>query len=719
MRNFVDNVTPLKPLKFWCQKVLPLVYDDSLSYYEVLCKLTSYVNKLIEDVKAIEDGLDEYVLKWLEQYGAESVSNWLANYGDEVINEWLDEHPEATTTVQDGAITAVKLARSLYEALLNYYVTPQQFGAMGNGVTDDSVAFHDAIATGLPVIVPVGTYLVDSVEITSDTQIIGCDGAVIKAMVYTEEAGSVEVIPRFANIFNSDGHNVEIKNIEFEGFEKGNKSVAESEGYKLGVLDIHNGDLTINNCKFTNFYNRSTINGAGDTYVSRHGVVITHTNGNFEFSENVIKNVGGEEIIVGCENDTRDRCCFEKNTLEDCNGWSVNLFYSNLKIANNVVRRFYSDATIFNFFGITGVVDNNLVYDTVCRDVFDCCENTTLWCGELRVTNNHVEAKNCGFLRMCCRNAVVSGNYAKTEYFVHNWICSLYGARQIVPPTMIFNGVLDTKNIEITSNEWIRWYENNNTIYTPTNESPCIRINNPFIELSESYDNELCAISIRNCYFDFGDNNASYSRSHLVFAYRCEAVDIKNIKCENLKPSSYSSTYLFPFIFGGMNGSNVTLENIEINKTETTRNVMLYGNLFAPTIDELNGLTAKNIECGRGMYLEYVASKYYYIDGSVSIFTLDEIDRLKIGNLKTKVYVLDSGEDTEITANSSRSFTISTADMSLSKAYCANINVIFDTANESFSTQIKTLSNNSVSFVVFNKRDVDIAPTICVEIIGR
>lgn len=39
----------LNTFKFWCQKVLPLVYDDSLSYYEVLCKVVDYINKLIGD----------------------------------------------------------------------------------------------------------------------------------------------------------------------------------------------------------------------------------------------------------------------------------------------------------------------------------------------------------------------------------------------------------------------------------------------------------------------------------------------------------------------------------------------------------------------------------------------------------------------------------------------------------------------------------------------
>lgn len=36
------------PFKFWCHKVLPLVYDDSISYYEFLCKLAKLVNDISE-----------------------------------------------------------------------------------------------------------------------------------------------------------------------------------------------------------------------------------------------------------------------------------------------------------------------------------------------------------------------------------------------------------------------------------------------------------------------------------------------------------------------------------------------------------------------------------------------------------------------------------------------------------------------------------------------
>lgn len=49
-------ITPNKLFKgFWCQKVLPLVYDDSLSYYEVLCKLKQKLNEVIETQTKVID----------------------------------------------------------------------------------------------------------------------------------------------------------------------------------------------------------------------------------------------------------------------------------------------------------------------------------------------------------------------------------------------------------------------------------------------------------------------------------------------------------------------------------------------------------------------------------------------------------------------------------------------------------------------------------------
>lgn len=58
----VENFT-----RFWCQKVLPLVYDDSISYYETLCKIADSLNKCIDQINInmgdIENIKNDYVTK--------------------------------------------------------------------------------------------------------------------------------------------------------------------------------------------------------------------------------------------------------------------------------------------------------------------------------------------------------------------------------------------------------------------------------------------------------------------------------------------------------------------------------------------------------------------------------------------------------------------------------------------------------------------------------
>ena len=70
---------PMRHFRFWCQSVLPLVYDDSLSYYEVLCKVVDYINKLIDTDKEIFEDLDglrkdlEVVQSWIENFATDEI----------------------------------------------------------------------------------------------------------------------------------------------------------------------------------------------------------------------------------------------------------------------------------------------------------------------------------------------------------------------------------------------------------------------------------------------------------------------------------------------------------------------------------------------------------------------------------------------------------------------------------------------------------------------
>ena len=62
-------------------KVLPLVYDDSLSYYEVLCKVVEYINGLIDSDKEIVGEIDKLkadmttVQEWIDNFNYEPLIN--------------------------------------------------------------------------------------------------------------------------------------------------------------------------------------------------------------------------------------------------------------------------------------------------------------------------------------------------------------------------------------------------------------------------------------------------------------------------------------------------------------------------------------------------------------------------------------------------------------------------------------------------------------------
>lgn len=47
-------------LKYWCNKILPLVYDDSLSYYEALCKTSAKLNEVIDSTNGLLDAWNTY-----------------------------------------------------------------------------------------------------------------------------------------------------------------------------------------------------------------------------------------------------------------------------------------------------------------------------------------------------------------------------------------------------------------------------------------------------------------------------------------------------------------------------------------------------------------------------------------------------------------------------------------------------------------------------------
>ena len=114
----------------YCQKVLPLVYDDSLSYYESLRKLVNKMNEIINEMNALNinsilDRVDEEIDKQLETINKQmenltnavngvmdNVNNSLELYHEQVLRELSTTTANLTTFVNSQLLTLRKYVDS-------------------------------------------------------------------------------------------------------------------------------------------------------------------------------------------------------------------------------------------------------------------------------------------------------------------------------------------------------------------------------------------------------------------------------------------------------------------------------------------------------------------------------------------------------------------------------------------------------------------------------
>ena len=98
----IDKTNPVG--RFGCFKVLPLVFDEALSYYEVLCKLRNSLNEVIEQANALVNELgltDTEVDELKEIVGEGSVDDRI--YGAELsAKAYTDEVTEPLDTRLDA-----------------------------------------------------------------------------------------------------------------------------------------------------------------------------------------------------------------------------------------------------------------------------------------------------------------------------------------------------------------------------------------------------------------------------------------------------------------------------------------------------------------------------------------------------------------------------------------------------------------------------------------
>ena len=72
----------INKIRYYCQKILPLVYNDSLSYYEVLCKVTNKLNEVIESNNNLATEWEDF---------KNNFNTNLFNTVNKILTEWFND----------------------------------------------------------------------------------------------------------------------------------------------------------------------------------------------------------------------------------------------------------------------------------------------------------------------------------------------------------------------------------------------------------------------------------------------------------------------------------------------------------------------------------------------------------------------------------------------------------------------------------------------------
>ena len=142
----IGNFTEVKPLRYWVQHILPLVYDESLSYMELLGKVVNTLNEVVKNNNLLPD----YIMELIKKY------------------------------ISSGEIEKV-LAEVLANYMLNVKFPPSGLKpATGDGSADDTEAIQGCIDYaynngGMSVYFPSGSYLTQPLTLRNKATLFGQD----------------------------------------------------------------------------------------------------------------------------------------------------------------------------------------------------------------------------------------------------------------------------------------------------------------------------------------------------------------------------------------------------------------------------------------------------------------------------------------------------------------------------------------------------------------
>lgn len=240
---------------------------------------------------------------------------------DSAVTKWLDEHPEATTTVQDRSLTMDKMVIGTFG-----YVTPEMFGAKGDGVTDDTQAIQMALNNNKRVRLNNKTYLVSKTIKLNNYNIL--EGLGYDSVLRCAENFNGNLI-----LIDSVIH-TEVRNLTLHGgsvFDYGTDSFTKLNGEGVNGIYCDRTKSHIAICRLRNIQ---------IIFFSGIGFIVQPTTYEIIANTIVIKNCYKSGMNCRATDSQFDNFyiglnAYEKKNLPGCNLEGANNNYSNFKVYLN------------------------------------------------------------------------------------------------------------------------------------------------------------------------------------------------------------------------------------------------------------------------------------------------------------------------------------------------------------------------------------------------
>lgn len=411
------------------------------------------------------------------------------------VNNWLNEHPEATTTVQDNSLTINKMVVGTLG-----YVTPEMFGAKGDGITDDTEGIAKCFESNNTVVLLTGKYIVNEkmFSINNKTIICGEESKIIIGEYLTNYDDIFMITGKnfisglsVTVVSNSHAkHLLTFRDCQNSHFENMHLKVENSDAYQeasCSPIDINsnNNNLSFKNCSFLQMANQSK----GGCWIreSKSG----GTSSNITFDNCTFIKQNGDEVIAvwgwkGSVENVRFNNCFmevlnSKHTpyyiitmgqdgkCKDCelNGCIVKVE----KCRNGILNTLYINDAINN---------NGNIYINNCKFIVNLDENvsTKSLFGSVTVAGNKHIYNNCEFI---FKNTIKMNRSLFECCIVKNSLIKANAANVFNTCTIINNDVYCSDCVLCTGSPYIE----RNRFYTD------IISNKSIIEFSKVYDDAV------------------------------------------------------------------------------------------------------------------------------------------------------------------------------------------------------------------------------------